>query len=275
MEHVPNRIQILVKGMPLHVINSIRRAVLAEVPTMAIDYVVFTVNSSVFYDEYIAHRLGLIPLTSKAALGKYKSPEECAEAGERGIFSEDCFVKFELEGKGEPGKIVTLYSGDLKTSDPDVKPVYDRIPVLALTGDQEVRLEAYARLGRGKEHAKWSPASVATHKYVAEITIREELCKGAECGRCIEVCPRGVFKIMDGKVIVSEDKILQCTLCRVCEENCPSKAIKVKWRDNEYIMSIESTGALPVKTILLEAVKELSKKMNEFIKALEERGVIK
>lgn len=274
LEKTKNRVKLYIKGVPLHVLNSIRRSILAEVPTMAIDYVVFTVNSSVFYDEYIAHRLGLIPLTSDEALEKYKSPEECREAGEKGIFSEDCFVKFELEGKGEPDKVVILYSGDLKTSDPSVKPVYDKIPIVALARNQEIRLEAYARLGRGKEHAKWSPASVAAHKYVADIIIDYNKCEGADCSKCVEACPRNVLGISDGKVIVVNDKILDCTLCKACEEICPAKAIKIGWRENEYILTVESTGALSISKILVQAVKELENKLDAFVKYLRQEGVL-
>ncbi|OYT39470.1 MAG: DNA-directed RNA polymerase subunit D [Desulfurococcales archaeon ex4484_58] len=274
LEKNPYVLKLHVKDIPLHVLNSIRRTILSEVPTMAVDFVVFTINSSVFYDEYIAHRLGLIPLTSEEALEKYKSPEECREAGEKGVFSEDCFVKLELEGKGREGEIVTLYSGDLKTSDPDVKPIHDKIPILALTGNQEIKLEAYARLGRGKEHAKWSPVSIATHKYVPNILIDYEKCKGETCKECIEVCPRNIFDLVDGKLIVKSEKIYECTLCRYCEEKCPVNAIRVKWIENEFILTIESTGSLSTKKILLEAVKILEEKINDFINSLKERGVL-
>jgi DNA-directed RNA polymerase subunit D len=88
LEKTPFSLKLLIKGISLHTLNSIRRAVLSEVSTMAVDYVIFIENSSVFYDEYLAHRLGLIPLKSDNAYEKYKSPEECAEAGEkRGFFS--------------------------------------------------------------------------------------------------------------------------------------------------------------------------------------------
>jgi DNA-directed RNA polymerase subunit D len=274
LEKTPLRIRIYIKDIPLHILNSIRRAAIAEVPTMAIDSVVFTMNSSVFYDEYIAHRLGLIPLTSEEALNKYKPPEECREAGDRGLFTEDCFVRLDLEGKGEEGRLVTLYSGDLKTSDPDVKPVYDNIPIIILGKNQEIRLEAYARLGRGKEHAKWSPVSVAAHKYIAEISIDENKCLGEKCLKCIEVCPRNVLEYRDGKVRVVKEKIFDCSLCRICEEYCPVGAIKIGWRNNEYILIIESTGSLSPKRILIEASKILEKKLDDFIEGLRSEGVI-
>lgn len=272
LEQTSNSIKLHVKGAPLHLINSIRRAAMSEVPTMAIDYVIFIENSSVFYDEYIAHRLGLIPLTSENAHLKYKPPEECAEAGERRIFSPDCFAKFDLEVEGPSKGELTVYSGDLVPSDTDVIPVYKNIPILKLIKGQRVKLEAFARLGRGKEHAKWSPVTVAAHKYVADIHIREELCNG--CGKCVDACPRSVLKLVDNKAIADTVKIYDCSLCKLCENVCESKALKVLNREDEYILTFELTGALSLKSIIVSAADILTNKLNELEEKLKSMGVI-
>lgn len=272
LEKSGNYLRMHIKGVPLHVLNSIRRVILSEVPAMAISTVVFVENNSIFYDEYVAHRLGLIPLTSDYALNKYKGPEECSKAEQAGSFSEDCFVRFTLNVTNETDRLLTVYSGDLVSSDPDVKPVNDRIPILVLSPNQSIKLEAYARFGEGREHTKWSPVSVAAHKYVADITIDHDKCKGTDCRECVEACPRNVLVYGGEGVSVDPDKLLECTLCRFCETICPTKAIKVSWRSDEYVFILESLGSLQPRNILLKSLEILEKKLDEFYDQLVNKG---
>jgi DNA-directed RNA polymerase subunit D len=60
----------------------------------------------------------------------------------------------------EKTKIVT--SGELLSEDELVKPVSKDIPIVVLAPAQKLKFEAYARLGMGKDHAKWQPTSAAT-----------------------------------------------------------------------------------------------------------------
>ena len=46
-----------------------------------------------------------------------------------------------------------------------MKPVSDKVPIVKLAQGQRIKLEAYARLGRGRDHAKWQPASACTYSY--------------------------------------------------------------------------------------------------------------
>ena len=89
------------------------------------------------------------------------------------------------------------------------------------------------------------------------------------------MCPKGIFKQTDKGVVVQKDKLEECILCRVCELECPARAIKVGWKKNEYILIIESTGALSPKRILIESSRILESKLDELLEKLREAGVVK
>lgn len=139
--------------------NAIRRIILAEVPVMAIDDVMILENNSVMYDEILAHRLGLIPVTTDQT---YNLPEECTCKSELGCEKCRATLSLEIEAS-DPAEVV--YTSSLKPENPEVKPVSDKIPIIKLAQGQRLKLEAYAKLGRGRDHAKWQPASACTYSY--------------------------------------------------------------------------------------------------------------
>ncbi len=157
LEDSGSSVALQLEGIDRSYANAIRRFCIAEVPSMAIDDVVILENSSVLYDEILAHRLGMVPI--RTDLERYNLPEECDCGNPLGCHK--CRVLFVLDAKGKD-KVMTVTSGDLVSEDRDVRPVSESIPLIKLAAGQSVKLEAYARLGRGKEHAKWQPCTVAT-----------------------------------------------------------------------------------------------------------------
>ncbi len=244
------KIKFILRDAPIALANSFRRAMKSLVPTMAVDYVVFYMNTSYLYDEIIAHRIGLIPI--KTDLDRFNMPDKCVCNGEG---CPNCQISFRLNVEGP--KVV--YSGDLISEDPEIKPVYDKIPIVELHKGQQLMIEAVARLGTGREHAKYQPVSACYYKIIPEIVIREN-CN--QCKNCVDVCPRGV---LNEKLEVTN--ILKCSMCMECVRVCDENAIDVEETEN-YLFIVEGTGALPVKTVMkkaLEILKEKAENMNKII----------
>ena len=153
------RIVIKFSNVPRQYINAIRRLSISEVPTLAMDDVVILENSSVMHDEAIAHRLGLIPL--RTDLDRFVMPHDCDCKSTLGCSK--CRVLLVLDSEAnDKTKVVT--SGELLSEDELVKPVSNDIPIVVLAPSQKLKFEAYARLGVGKDHAKWQPTSAAIVK---------------------------------------------------------------------------------------------------------------
>lgn len=63
-------------------------------------------------------------------------------------------------------------------------------------------------------------------KYLANVTTlhyASEKCAG--CGRCVEVCPRGVFEMQDKRAAITDKDL--CMECGACAKNCEFGAISV------------------------------------------------
>nr|AOZ56038.1 DNA-directed RNA polymerase, alpha subunit/40 kD subunit [uncultured korarchaeote] len=236
--------------------NALRRAILTEVPTLAIDEVIFFENTTAFFDEYIAHRLSLIPL--KADINSLNLPSEC-ECGGGGC--PKCTVVLDLDEKSDVDYKV-IYSSSLKSTAPDVQPVSQKIPIVTLMKGERLNLQAVARLGTGKDHAKWQPVSTVSYKYMPIITIDLEKCDS--CGICIKYCPKHVLIEENGKIVARSQE--ECSLCKSCVRKCPKAAIEVKGDPSCFIFKLESVGAIPPKQIVERALDTLVKKLEELKK---------
>lgn len=151
-----NFIEFIIKGVNVAFVNALRRAIISEVPVMAIEKVIFEKNSSAMPDEVLAHRLGLIPL--KTPINSYLLQSEC-DCNGKGCSK--CTASFIMNVSGPK----TIYSKDLIPSDLNVVPIYDNIPIVIIEKDQEIKLEARAILGKGTEHAKWQ-AGLASYEEI-------------------------------------------------------------------------------------------------------------
>jgi len=244
--------------------NAFRRAMIGEVPTLAIEDVRIYDNTSAFFDEMLAHRLGLIPI--KTDLSTYSTQENCTCGG---AGCPGCTVTFTLSVEGPK----TVLSSDLIPQDPQATPVYDNIPIVKLTKGQKLVVEARAVLNTGREHAKWQPTLVCGYKNYPVVSI-SETCDA--CGNCVDECPREVLATKGKKVEIAEGKLPDCSMCRLCERACLASgigdepAITISAESDRYIFVVESDGSLPVKEIMDRALQYIRDQSNELERQLGE-----
>ena len=158
-EKSDEKIVVLFRGVPRQYVNALRRLAISEIPTLAIDDVVILENSSVMHDEALAHRLGLIPLRTDP--GRFVIPHDCDCKSTLGCSK--CRVLLVVDAEATDKSKVVL-SKEMVSEDELVKPVSKDIPLVVLAPGQRLKFEAYARLGIGKDHAKWQPTAAAVVK---------------------------------------------------------------------------------------------------------------
>lgn len=145
-------IRVDMTEIPLSIANAVRRAVINEVPTMAVEEVLVIENTSPLPNEILAHRISLIPFISD--IDNYNLPEACTCNSRLGC--EKCVVRYVL--RAEAGNTpLTVYSRDMAPEKPGtwVVPVNGEIPIVILPPGERIELELYVRLGKGRKHSKW------------------------------------------------------------------------------------------------------------------------
>jgi DNA-directed RNA polymerase subunit D len=241
-----DRIRILLSGVTVAFANSIRRACMSEVPTLAIDEIAIYDNTSVLFDEQIALRLGLIPLQTDD-LDQFSRPEEC-QCGGNGC--PGCRVDFMLSSEG-PGMI---YSKDIQFQDPGVRPAFSKIPIVILSEGEKLVIEGFATKRPGRDHSKWNSGTLCGYKNLPLIEIGG--CNG--CAKCVEICPRKILKMEDGEAKVVN--IVDCSLCKLCIDACEVGAISVTPILDSFLLNIESVGSMPAKDLVERATQEIKKR---------------
>ncbi|KAK1275055.1 DNA-directed RNA polymerase II subunit RPB3-A [Acorus gramineus] len=270
--------------------NALRRVMLAEVPTIAIDLVEIEINSSVLNDEFIAHRLGLIPLVSDRAM-EMRFSRDCDACDGDGQ-CQFCSVEFHLWARCESDQTLDVTSADLKSNDPLVQPVdvaraidaaaaggtlssavdssdNRGIIIVKLRRGQELRLRAIARKGIGKDHAKWSPGATVTFMYEPDIHINEEMMESLtldEKRQWIDSSPTKVFDIdpntqqvviVDPEAYTYDEEVI-----KKAEAMGKSGLVEIYAKEDSFIFTVESTGAVKAYQMLVNAIDVLRQKLD-------------
>lgn len=188
----------------LSVANSLRRIIIAEIPTMAIDLVEVKENTSALHDEFIAHRLGLIPMLSHN-VDAFEFSDKCQCSS----MCPKCSVHYKLQVVCTDRDQMEVNTKHIIPQQPDtlVVPVEykddngreeDPILIMKLSKNQQLDMTLVARKGTGQIHAKWSP--VATCQMYREPIVeldQDKINKELDIQKRKEFvasCPRQVYR---------------------------------------------------------------------------------
>jgi DNA-directed RNA polymerase I and III subunit RPAC1 len=316
-------------------VNALRRILLAEVPTVAIESVYIMDNTSILHDEVLSHRLGLVPLNVDARLLEevdesdewtptdrntivfalqvscgcrptnvsndggepdddpeetvHQDPEleDAARAGAVEVAADSLRAPFAYPKDRPYTKHV--YASDLKWVPQgdqlaflgsDVKALVPDILLAKLRPGQAISLEAHARRGIGKDHAKFSPVATASYRLMPKVELLEPVYDEI-ADELVHVYEPGVFELVPadhgaGDPPGTRRKAQVCnpyasTMSRNYMRH-PQLADKIRMTriPDHFILSIESVGAYDPGVLLAEAVRILQAKCRRVIDLAEE-----
>ena len=278
IEESDHKIKILLADTDRALVNSIRRSLVSDTPKMAIETVRFEMGTieqedqvwettGPLPDEVIAQRLAMIPIPTRHE--EFHFQHECPNCAE--LVEEDrgcpmCTMIYTCKAFGsKEGTMVTAkdlnYLGDSSLEIPEL---YKSIAITKLFNGQMIEFYATAIMGRGRDHAKWSPAcgvafeprkiGIINNKTKAKILWDLKL--GITAKDFSDGKLEDYFKVEE----------LKSQLHHVGEGTEESRdfkdAITLEDIPGEFVLSFETDGSMTPRTAFNMAVKELAGKFN-------------
>lgn len=290
-------------GIDAPIANALRRILIAEVPTMAIETVNIYNNSSILQDEVLAHRLGLVPIKVDPRLFEYKDVDSRDQSVQQGDGSvedgegetEENTIIFHLKARCQldltkdqelpiDERLIngSIYSHQLEwvpigkqaetfaDSPPTV--VNPDILLARLRPGQELDLELKCEKGLGKDHAKWSPVCTAAYRLLPDVAIVGPPILDDEIPQAQLICGPDVFDVVERDDGHKEAVLARPHLCSMARNGFTpewNKRIKIYRIKDHFIFSIESVGQYTAVELFTEAIGVLVAKAEEVSAALD------
>lgn len=286
-----NKIRIILSETNAAQVNGLRRAILSDVPKMAITKVRFeqgvtqdnkgeVIESvNVLPDEVIAHRLAMVPVPT--FLDEFVFPEDDENnknlpEDQWGSPLSQIIYHLSIRGPNSDSdeQFKTVYAGDLNVlgeTKLQISKEHARIPLTILSSGQYLELYAYATLGRGRDHAKWCPAAAVTFQPRQKATLNKpkkantlfDLNLTSKTGRAINA------KLFTNKECTDVDSVLDLERAMhqvgygTNRDEAFDNAITLEDIEGEYIFSYESDGSLSPEEVFNQACEELSSRFGK------------
>ncbi|GAA5987855.1 hypothetical protein JCM11641_003510 [Rhodosporidiobolus odoratus] len=272
----PSTLEFDLVGVDASVANAIRRIVIAEVPTVAVENVYVWNNTSIVQDEVLAQRLGLIPLAiDPRKLEMKKSQDEAPTDLNTVVFGlvTRCERQRDVKkGETDATKIWTgteVLSAQLEYSarggqlelfgDNLPRPAVGNILLAKMRGGQEIVAELHCNKGVGKDHAKWSPVATASYRLLPSIELLGDIPPPLQPK--FQACfPRGVIAIAGGRVKVADARRDTVSREVLRHQEFEGKVRLGRVRDH-FIFNLESAGQYQPLDLLPTALEVLLTKL--------------
>jgi len=272
----------------LQMANTLRRIMIAEVPTMAIEHVYIVNNTSIIQDEVLSHRLGLVPLNVDPRLFEFKAKDapatdsntivlklhvECRRLPDGTIENEKVYsnqLQWLPEGSEMPDETNTaVFESSQMGRVPSVHPVHEDILLAKLRPGQAIELECHCIKGTGEEHAKWSPVATTWYRLVPEVALLQQPPVEKAEQLCAEL--EGLLTLENGCIVVDDARkheLLLEKVRRLSGEPEWKPYIQLRKRKDYFIFTIESTGAWRPHELFQEAVARIVSKCDKVLEGL-------
>eukprot|EP01135_Chromosphaera_perkinsii_P010822 Nk52_evm17s2241 gene=Nk52_evmTU17s2241 len=298
----PECMEIDIVGIDASLANALRRILIAEVPTVAIEDVYLLNNTSIIQDEVLCHRLGLVPLHIDPYKFEFKEKEGEATDLNTVVFKLDVScVKNpnvpEGSSKGDDkyinGKILSSQltwephgAQEVLFGEDPIRPQYDDILLAKLRPGQEISCEMHCRKGVGRDHIKWSPVGTASYRLLPEIILKRDFFD-EEAEQLQKCFAPGVIELEEVsenndkgrkkgakssgncvKAMVADPR--KCTMSREVKrhENLADDVVVQRVRDH-FLFGIEPVGYADAPTLLKDALLLLKAKCQRTVDALD------
>jgi DNA-directed RNA polymerase II subunit RPB3 len=280
-----NEITFELSGVDVSFANALRRVIIGEVRTLAIDTVEVEENTSALHDEFLVHRLGMVPLRFDGVLEEHMRPKtDCDCDDEEGRGCSRCNVTLVLDVVNNGDDTLEVTSTSLLPQSGSVRVCHfaseaeamacaghDGISLVKLGKNQRVKLFAFASVGWNKIHARYSPVCVATFRYIYDVEIDQEGVESLSEDQRIKFVGEmepGVFRYDadSGKIEVVDAGRIRNAMEIVRVAKSLSKRnesfVSVRPRPGKFLFEIETNGSRPPVEVVTAGLDIILEKMD-------------
>jgi DNA-directed RNA polymerase I and III subunit RPAC1 len=272
-------------GVDVSIANALRRLMIAEVPTMAIEHVFIINNTSVIQDELLASRLGLLPVYANPSVFDYQSNNESPNEKNTIVFRLEISCKkirdsiigqnvssgsleWLPEGSSIPEETNCWFSKRQDGIDSNIRLVYSDILLAVLAPGQEIILEAHCTKGKGRDHSKWSPVATSWYYLASQPMILKKI-DGFLAEELATELP-GLIKLIGKKpnrlALVEKVRSHETMIAKFRRLSCEDKwaqYLQLRKVKNQFVFKIETLGAINTWDIFDQAINLLKRKIEK------------